>query len=111
MEYQPPWRMMYGLATHLGETNADYRERLSQLQAEALARRQEELREQSAPHNDPSARIKIWERLHQIELPRNPSHPLIAIIAANTGLGVGDVQAEQQLRATTPVVVKSAGTL
>lgn len=88
-----------GLAPQVGETNGDYRERLARVHAEALERRQQELNEQSAPHNDASARIRIWERLHQIDLPRNPAHRLIDIIAANTGLSPSDVLAEQQIRA------------
>jgi len=88
-----------GLGPQVGETNGDYRERLARVHAEALERRQQELHEQSAPHNDASARIRIWERLHQIDLPRNPTHRLIDIIAANTGLSASDVLAEQQIRA------------
>ncbi len=81
------------------ETNGDYRERLARVHAEAQER-QQELHEQSSPNNDPSARIRIWERLHQIDLPRNPTHRLIAIIAENTGLSPNDVLAEQQMRAS-----------
>jgi hypothetical protein len=88
-----------GLGPQAGESNGDYRERLARVHAEALERRQQELHEQSAPHNDASARIRIWERLHQIDLPRNPAHRLIDIIAANTGLSASDVLAEQQIRA------------
>jgi hypothetical protein len=88
-----------GMGPQVGETNGDYRERLARVHAEALERRQQELHEQSAPHNDASARIRIWERLHQIDLPRNPAHRLIDIIAANTGLSASDVLAEQQIRA------------
>lgn len=88
-----------GMGPQVGETNGDYRERLARLRAEALERRQHELHEQSAPHNDASARIRIWERLHQIDLPRDPAHRLIGIIAANTGLSASEVLAEQQIRA------------
>jgi hypothetical protein len=87
------------LVPHAGETNADYRARIAHLQAEALERRQQELSEQSSPHNTPSDRIRIWERLHQVELPRNPAHRLVAVIAANTGLSAEQVLAEQQVRA------------
>ena len=85
-----------GIGPQVGETNGDYRERLARVQAEALERRQQELHEQSASHNDASARIRIWERLHQIDLPRNPAHRLIEIIAANTGLTASDVLAESK---------------
>jgi hypothetical protein len=90
---------------HAGETNADYRARLAHLREEALERRQQQLNEQSSPHNTPSDRIRIWERLHQVELPRNPAHRLVAVIAANTGLSAEEVLAEQRVRAksTTPI--------
>jgi hypothetical protein len=95
-----PGRAASGMGPQVGETNGDYRERLARVHAEAQERRQQALHEQSSPNNDPSARIRIWERLHQIDLPRNPAHRLIAIIAENTGLSPNDVLAEQQLRAT-----------
>ena len=56
-----------------GENIADYRARIAQDQAEALEKRQRELAEQTSDANTPSARIRIWERLHQIALPRNPA--------------------------------------
>ena len=95
-----PGRGASGMGPQVGETNGDYRERLARVHAEAQERRQQELHEQSSPNNDPSARIRIWERLHQIDLPRNPAHRLIAIIAQNTGLSPNDVLAEQQMRAS-----------
>jgi hypothetical protein len=91
-----------GAVPRAGETNADYRARLAHLQAEALERRQQQLSEQSSPHNTPSDRIRIWERLHQVELPRNPAHRLVAVIAANTGLSAEEVLAEQRVRAKSP---------
>ena len=94
--------IVFGSMPHVGESSTDYRERMAAIQAEALARRQQELHEQSSPLNTPSARIKIWERLHQLEMPRNPAHPLIAIIATNTGLSTDEVHAEQRSRSKPP---------
>ncbi len=82
-----------------GETNADYRTRMAILQAQALEQWQKQLAEQSSVLNSPSDRIRVWERRHQIELPRDPGHRLIKLIAANTGLSAEDVYAEQRLRA------------
>jgi len=95
-------RIVFGGAPHVGESSADYRERMAFIQAEALKRRQQELLEQSSPANAPSARLRLWERLHQVQLPRNPGHRLIAVIAENTGLSADDVRAEQRLRANPP---------
>jgi hypothetical protein len=83
----------------VGETQADYRERIALVQAEALERRQHELSEQCSPSKTPADRIRIWERLHQLPLPGLPSHRLISVIAANTGLSVDEVRAEQSMRA------------
>lgn len=82
------------------ETIADYRARIAHQQAEAARRRQEELEEQSSTLKTPDTRIRIWERLHEVGLPRDPSHRLVDIIAANTGLTVEEVRDEQRLRAT-----------
>ena len=82
------------------ETIADYRARIAHQQAEAARRRQEELEEQSSTLKTPDTPIRIWERLHEVGLPRDPSHRLVDIIAANTGLTVEEVRDEQRLRAT-----------
>jgi hypothetical protein len=93
-------RIERGAAPRVGESSSDYRERMALIQAEAVERRQQQLHEQSSPLNTPSDRIRIWERLHQLELPRNPGHRLIGVIAQNTGLSADDVRAEQRIRAT-----------
>ncbi|HYL69893.1 MAG TPA: hypothetical protein VEY89_01150, partial [Candidatus Dormibacteraeota bacterium] len=89
-----------GSASRVGESQADNRERMAVLQAEALERRQKELGEQRSPLNSPADRIRIWERLHQLTLPRSPSHRLIAVIAAHTSLSLEEVRLEQRERAT-----------
>ena len=99
-----PSRMELISTPQIGESSADYRARMARIQSEAIERRQKELLEQASPLNTPSARIRIWERLHQVELPRNPAHRLIAIIAANTGLSADDVRAEQTSRAAPPAL-------
>jgi hypothetical protein len=90
-----------GSAASIGaETIADYRARIAHQQAEAARRRQEELEEQSSTLKTPDTRIRIWERLHEVGLPRDPTHRLVDIIAANTGLTVEEVRDEQRLRAS-----------
>jgi hypothetical protein len=81
-----------------GESTADFRDRLAQRQAEAIELRRRELAEQISDANTPAARIKIWERLHQITLPRNPDHRLLSVISVNTGLTLDEVLAEQRQR-------------
>jgi hypothetical protein len=89
---------VYG-TVQAGESTADYRTRMARLQAEALEQWQKQLAEQSSVLNSPSDRIRVWERRHQIDLPRDPGHRLIKLIAENTGLSAEDVYAEQRLRA------------
>src|SRR5579871_4961829 len=92
----------------LGETQADYRRRMALVQAEALERRQQELDQQRSPSNTPADRIRIWERLHQVELPRSPEHRLIGVIAAHTGLSPDEVRDEQRLRAAAKAVPRAS---
>lgn len=87
-----------------GESQTDYRRRMALLEAEALARREQELGEQRSPLNTPADRIRIWERRHQLQLPRSPSHRLVTVIAANTGLSLEEVRAEQCVRAAARAV-------
>jgi hypothetical protein len=87
---------------YAGEAVGDYRARLEHHQAEAAERRQSALAEQSSPMNTAGQRIRIWERLHQVDMPRNPTHRLLPIIAANTGLSLAEVLDEQRLRAAPP---------
>jgi DNA-binding transcriptional regulator YiaG len=91
-----------------GETNNNYRARIAHHQADVLEQRQRELLEQASSLNTPTARIRIWERLHQLSLPRDPKHRLLGIIAANTGLTLDEVLDEQRLRIAPPVVSQPA---
>jgi hypothetical protein len=77
----------------------DFRARLVLQQAEAAERRRLDLAEQSSRLKTAEERIRIWERIHEVNLPRDSSHALIAIIAANTGLTDSDVRDEQLRRA------------
>ncbi len=85
---------------HAGEPLGDYRARLIAERAEALERRQRELAEQVSIQNTPADRIRIWERLHEIALPRDPRHRLLQVIADATRLGLDQVLSEQQARAS-----------
>src|ERR1700722_12877906 len=83
----------------------DYRARLVHQQAEAAERRRVDLAEQSSRFKSAEERIRIWERIHAVTLPRDPAHRLVDIIAANTGLTDADVRGEQQRRATRAAAV------
>jgi hypothetical protein len=85
----------------------DFRARLEHQQAEAAERRRMDLAEQSSRLKTAEERIRIWERIHEVNLPRDPAHRLVDIIAANTGLTDVDVRDEQQRRATLRTAVVS----
>ena len=78
----------------------DFRARLVQQQTETAERRKMDLAEQSSRLKSAEERIRIWERIHEVTLPRDPAHRLVEIIATNTGLTEADVREEQQRRAT-----------
>jgi hypothetical protein len=85
-----------------GEPNADFRARIARRQAEAAEVRQRELLEQASVVNSPDLRIRIWERLHEVTMPRDADHRLLGVIAAQTGLTMAQVQAERHNRANPP---------
>jgi hypothetical protein len=72
---------------------------VQQADEERLAQRDSELESQASPTKDAQERIGIWERLHALRLPRAPGHVLIAVIARQTRLTVGQVHEEQRRRA------------
>ena len=53
---------------------------------------------QAAPQTAPQERIRIWERLHALRLPVSTSHPLLRLIAQQTGLSLHDIAEEQRRR-------------
>ena len=65
---------------------------------ERATRRQREISAQMSPDNDPQRRIQIWEKLHALNLPREPEHTLVRLIARQTGLTVLEVCDEQERR-------------
>lgn len=81
-----------------GELVADYRERIARYQLEVEQRRAHELAEQSSTLNAPAERIRIWEQRHGLPLPTSPSHRLLDVVAAGTGLSLEEVQEEQLSR-------------
>jgi hypothetical protein len=80
----------------------DHRARIEQFQMEAAARRERALIDQRSPENSPEVRVRIWERLHQVRLPKDPAHPIMSRVAEVTGLDLAEVLEVQRLR--LPVV-------
>lgn len=66
-------------------------------EAEAnAARRRVELEELRSDLNTPEQRIRAWERVHGLILPRDPNHRILRAIALETRLSLEEVQAVQQ---------------
>jgi len=106
-----PGPLTHNVTPYAGERDADFRARLALQHAEAVERRRQELLEQTSMLNTPEQRIRVWERLHQVRLPRSPAHRLLHVIADDTGLTLDQVLAEQLQRtlpAAPPVVASEA---
>lgn len=65
---------------------------------ERAEERHAKIEAQASPFVTPRERIRLWEDLHGLALPRNAEHKLVSVIANSTALTVGDVQEEQARR-------------
>lgn len=81
------------------DPSADRRAAIQQEQQERAAEREQRLASQHSPLHAPAERIRIWERLHELTLPKAAAHKLVRIIAAHTNLTVQQVHDEQRRRA------------
>lgn len=92
------------LSSHLPPTaspadpTSDFRERILREQIEGAERAQRERVEQSSDFNTPAVRIRAWERLHRLTLPRSAAHSVLSVIADATHLTLAQVREEQRRR-------------
>ena len=84
---------------HTGDLVRTSAERLAHEESERAEKRRQELAEQRSDRNPPDVRIRAWEKLHQLRLPSDPTHPILGVIALSTRLTLQDVQEEQRTRA------------
>jgi hypothetical protein len=82
------------------EVTAERRAVAQRRYEEFQAERQRQLAAQASPNHSPAERIRAWEQLHQLSLPKSSEHRLVNLIARQTGLGIAAVHAEQQRRAS-----------
>jgi branched-subunit amino acid aminotransferase/4-amino-4-deoxychorismate lyase len=69
------------------------------LAAEAQAKadqRKLELEELRSDQNSAERRVRMWEKVHGLSLPRNPDHPILDLIATKTRLTLQQVREVQQ---------------
>ncbi|MET0292710.1 MAG: hypothetical protein ABW136_10135 [Steroidobacteraceae bacterium] len=77
----------------------DHRARLERARRDALEKRDQALIDQRSTTFTAEMRVGIWERLHQVRLPKDPAHPILALVAQNTGLALPEVLEVQRSRA------------
>ncbi len=85
-------------AASSGNWMTDHRARIALEESERLQSKQRELLEQTSDRRTPAERIRIWERLHGLTLPRDANHRLIGVIASQTDLARDQVHEEQRRR-------------
>lgn len=82
---------------------ADRRAQLEHEQQQRMEERQQQIALQSSPLSSALDRIRLWEKLHALTLPRSPTHKLLRIIAAQTDLHLEQVLEVQRHRAAPAV--------
>jgi hypothetical protein len=81
--------------------SAEERRALLEKEQESLhAERSQQMVAQRAESTAPEERIRLWERLHGLQLPREPDHKLLTLIAQQTKLSIAALHDEQQRRAS-----------
>jgi hypothetical protein len=78
--------------------SGEYRRKIREAEQQRAALRADELAAQVSPTKDAEERIRIWERLHALRLPRSSGHVLVRVIAKQTRLTIGQVNEEQRRR-------------
>lgn len=78
---------------------ADRRAQIKQQNQERAAERQQQITLQSSPLSAAEERIRLWEKLHALDLPRSSKHKLLRVIAEQTNLSIQDILDAQQRRA------------
>jgi len=81
---------------------ADRRSQLERDQQEQIAERQKQIALQTSPFSSAEERIRLWEKLHQLALPRSPTHKLLRVIAEKTELAMEQVLEIQRQRFAPP---------
>lgn len=76
----------------------DYRAQLEVQALEAAQRRERALLDQRSAHHSAAMRVHLWEKLHQVRLPRDPVHPILIQVAQQTALTLAEVLEVQSRR-------------
>ena len=76
----------------------DYRQRRALEEQERADLKIADQAQQCSALNSAAARIRAWEKVHNLRMPSDPEHVVLGAIAVATHLTLGDVQNEQRLR-------------
>jgi hypothetical protein len=88
-------------APSTGVNHTDPRAQAIRAAEERAQERARLIERQSSSLHTPEERIRLWENLHVLSLPRASTHPLLSLIALQTALTLQQVQDEQRRRASS----------
>jgi hypothetical protein len=77
---------------------AEYRESMERKKAEQEAFKRRVAAALITPNFDAQRRIRLWESVHGLHLPKSPHHQLLKLIARKTDLTVEQIREEQARR-------------
>jgi hypothetical protein len=92
----------YGYAVNDSDAIADRRSLLEKEQQERMAERQQQIALQTSPLSSAEERVRLWEKLHELALPRSSTHKLLRVIAKQTELAMEQVLEIQRQRFAPP---------
>ncbi|HTE41106.1 MAG TPA: hypothetical protein VK629_09755 [Steroidobacteraceae bacterium] len=77
---------------------SEYRDAVERYKVEKEIHKQRTVAALTSPSYDPERRIRLWESLHGLNLPKSTDHRLLDLIAQKTALTVDQVRQEQARR-------------
>ena len=92
----------YRYAVSDSDAIADRRSLLEKEQQERTVEREQQLALQKSPFSSAEERVRLWEKLHELALPRSPTHKLLRVIAEQTELAIEQVLEIQRNRFAPP---------
>ena len=92
----------YRPAVNDSDSIVDRRSQIEREEQLRMVERQQQIALQSSPFSTAEERVRQWEKLHALGLPRSPSHKLLRVIAEQTELALEQVLEIQRKRFAPP---------
>ena len=92
----------YRPAVNDSDSIVDRRSQIEREEQLRMVERQQQIALQSSPFSTAEERVRQWEKLHALALPRSPSHKLLRVIAEQTELALEQVLEVQRQRFAPP---------